>query len=166
MSSTSDVAQKFIDESRRYLSSAYLPRIRACVEQLPNDAIWWRANEESNSIGNLILHLAGNVRQWIASGVGGAPDTRDRQAEFDRREPISNAELLATLTAAVGAADAALARVTPAELPERRTIQGHDTTVFEAIYHVVEHFSTHTGQIIALTKMRPEARVHFEGAAR
>lgn len=161
MPPTADIAQSFIDESRRYLSEEYLPKIRACLEQLSSDAIWWRANEESNSIGNLVLHLAGNVRQWIASGVGGAPDTRERQREFSRRDPIDAAELLATLTAAVRDADAALERVTPAALLECREIQGTDTTVFDAIYHVVEHFSMHTGQIIMLTKMRPEARVQF-----
>ena len=106
MSTTSDLAQAFIDESRRYLSAEYLPKIRACLEHRFGNAIWWRANEASNSIGNLVLHLAGNVRQWIASGVGGAPDIRDRPREFAQREPISRAELLSRLTEAVGAADA------------------------------------------------------------
>ncbi|HEY9448128.1 MAG TPA: DinB family protein [Gemmatimonadaceae bacterium] len=161
MSTTSDLAQAFIDESRRYLSAEYLPKIRACLEQLSDEAIWWRANEASNSIGNLVLHLAGNVRQWIASGVGGAPDIRDRPQEFAQREPIAGTELLSRLTEAVGAADATLARLSPDALREHRTIQGTSTTVYMAIYHVVEHFSTHTGQIILITKMHPEARVQF-----
>jgi uncharacterized damage-inducible protein DinB len=161
MSTTSNLAQVFIDESRRYLSAEYLPKIRTCLEQLSDEAIWWRANEASNSIGNLVLHLAGNVRQWIASGIGGAPDVRDRPQEFAQREPIARAELLSRLTDAVEAADATLARLSPDALLEHRTIQGTSTTVYEAIYHVVEHFSTHTGQIILVTKMHPEARVQF-----
>lgn len=161
MSTTTDITQPFIDESRRYLSAEYLPKIRTCLEQLSDEVIWWRANEASNSIGNLVLHLAGNLRQWITSGVGGAPDTRNRPLEFKQRDPIGGGELLAILTAAVESADATLAHLAPAALLERRTIQGQETTVFAAIYHAVEHFGMHTGQIILVTKMRPEARVQF-----
>ena len=161
-----DLAQLFVTQSRYYLQNEYRTKLRAAVEALPADALWWRPNEQSNSVGNLLAHLAGNVRQWIVSGVGGAPSTRDRAAEFAAHSGSGVAELLANLEQVLDETDAVLAKVTAADLATTRTIQGRDITVLEAIYHVVEHFSTHTGQIIALTKMRPEARVHFEGAAR
>ena len=155
------LAQAFLDRSRRYLSREYLPKIRVCLAALTEEALWWRANPASNSVGNLMLHLAGNVRQWIVSGVGGAPDERQRQEEFDQRGPVPAAELLARLTRAVADADAVLARLTAADLSERRAIQGRDVAVLEAIYHVVEHFAMHTGQIILLTKMHAAVELRF-----
>ena len=148
------VAQSFIDQSRTLLTASHFPRIERCLEQLSDDNVWWRASPESNSIGNLLLHLAGNARQWIISGVGGAPDHRQRQQEFDERGSVPAADALARLRATVEEVDRVLAGVTAEELLERRTIQGCDVTVLEAIYQVVEHFSMHTGQIILLTKMR------------
>ncbi len=165
-----ETSQAFIDRSRRYLSAEYLPKIRLCLDHLTDDDVWWRANDASNSIGNLILHLAGNARQWIVSGVGRMPDARDRQAEFDQREVIPAAELLARLTGTIAEVDAVLATVPPADLQKPRRIQGCDVTVLEAIYHVVEHFAMHTGQIILLAKMRSPAGISFydvrDGVAR
>jgi uncharacterized damage-inducible protein DinB len=150
----SSTPQAFIAESRKYLTASYLPRIERAVERLSDEALWWRANAESNSVANLMLHLAGNVRQWIVAGVGGAPDVRRRQEEFDATGGVSRDELLETLRSAVHDADAALARVPLDDLQKRLTIQGSDVTVFEAIFHVVEHFSMHTGQIIFVAKGR------------
>lgn len=144
----------FIDRSRSYLTDDYLPRIERCLEQLSDDDVWWRPNDASNSVGNLLLHLAGNARQWIVSGVGGAEDVRRRQEEFDERAPLPKAELLARLRAALADVDAVLAQLDPGTLLETRHIQGHDVTVLEAVYHVVEHFSMHTGQIIYVAKQR------------
>ena len=129
-----------------------MPRIVECLGQLSDEEIWWRPNEASNSVGNLLLHLAGNVRQWIVSGVGGEPDTRDRQREFDERTAIPRDELLAKLRAVLEESDAALARLDTATLCDLVTIQGRELTVLGAVYHVVEHFGMHTGQIILLSK--------------
>jgi len=147
------IEQAFLAQSRRLLTGSYLPRIEKAVEGLSDEQLWWRANAGSNSIGNLILHLAGNVRQWIVSGVGGAADARDRQSEFDARGPMPLADLLARLRSTVEEADRVLANVTPGTLLERRRIQSYDVTVLQAIYAVVEHFSMHTGQTILLAKM-------------
>jgi uncharacterized damage-inducible protein DinB len=149
-----DSGQLFLRESRKYLREDFLPRIAACLAPLGEEDIWWRPNEASNSIGNLVLHLAGNVRQWIVAGVGGTDDRRDRQAEFDQRDAIPGGELLARLRSVVNEAAEVIEGLTPAQLAERRLIQGYETTVLGAIYHVVEHFSMHTGQIILLTKAR------------
>jgi uncharacterized damage-inducible protein DinB len=148
-----EVAQAFIDHSRRLLLEHYLPRIERCLERLSDEELWWRANPECTSVGNLLLHLAGNVRQWVISGLGGATDRRQRQQEFDERAPIPREALLNSLKQTVEEAAVVLARVSPHSLPERRQIQGSDVTVLEAIYHVVEHFSMHTGQIILQTKL-------------
>ena len=95
----SDVAQAFLDESRRYLLKENLPKIERCLESLTEEDVWWRPNEQSNSIGNLLMHLAGNLRQWIISGVGGADDVRQRAQEFDERSPLPVATLMAQLRA-------------------------------------------------------------------
>lgn len=151
---TMDVAAEFLHQSRRYLRGDYLPRILICLETLSEADVWWRGNEASNSIGNLVLHLAGNIRQWVIHGVGGAPDVRRRQEEFDQRSSLPPSELAARLRGTLDEVDAVLAAVDPATLLDPRRIQGLDTTVMGAIYHVVEHFSTHTGQIVMLTKLR------------
>jgi len=147
------IEHAFLAQSRRLLTQSYLPRIEKSVEGLSDEQLWWRANAESNSIGNLILHLAGNIRQWIVSGIGGAADARDRQREFDERGPLPAAELLARIRSAVEDADQVLANLSAAALLERRRIQTYDVTVLQAIYTVVEHFSMHTGQTILLAKM-------------
>jgi uncharacterized damage-inducible protein DinB len=141
----------FLSHSVAYLQQEYVPKIERAIDPLTTEEIWWRPNEASNSIGNLILHLAGNVRQWIVGGVGGGSMARDRESEFQTREPLDAAELSRRLRAAVDDACAVIAASEP-HLTERREIQGFDTTVFGAIYHVVEHFAMHTGQIILLAK--------------
>ena len=151
----------FLAQSREYLTGHYLPKIGAAIERLAEADLWWRPNDASNSIGNLMLHLAGNIRQWIVSGVGGAPDERDRAAEFARRDPISGDELLAILTEAVLEADAVIARTDPADLNDRRAVQGRSLTALQAIYHAVEHFGMHTGQILYIAKLRSGADLGF-----
>ena len=155
-----DAATLMIALSRRYFRE-YLTKIRLSVSVLDDRVIWARPNESSNSIGNLILHLAGNVRQWIVSGIGGAADVRNRQAEFDQRDPIPGTELIDTLEATISDVDRVLASLKPEDLFTRRSIQANDVTVLEAVYHVVEHFSMHTGQIILLAKADQADRVRF-----
>jgi uncharacterized damage-inducible protein DinB len=149
-----DTARNFIAESRAFLSSDYLPKIERCLEVLTDEDVWWRAGEGSNSIGNLLLHLEGSTRGWIINVVGGSHSPRDRQQEFDEREQIPRAELLARLRRTLAEADEVLARLDPEELPERRQTPWEEVTVLWAVYHAVEHFAMHAGQIIMLAKMR------------
>jgi uncharacterized damage-inducible protein DinB len=149
-----DPDRMFFEEARRYLAVEYPTKIRACLARLSDDDIWWRPNEASNSIGNLLLHLSGNVRQWIVSGVGGVPDVRRRREEFDERGPVPRAAVLARFDAAIADADRVLAGLAAGDLAAPRRIQGRDTTVLLAIFHVVEHCAMHTGQIAYLTKQR------------
>jgi uncharacterized damage-inducible protein DinB len=147
-----ETTREFLTVARKYLREDYLPKIERCLERLTDEQVWWRPGENSNSIGNLLLHLEGNARQWILSGVGGAPDARVRQREFDERTQLPRATLVEKLRATLGEVDGVLARLTAREIGGRRKIQGHDVSVLEAVFHVVEHFSMHTGQIILLTK--------------
>jgi len=128
-------------------------RIETCVTALTTEQVWSRGGENENAVGNLMLHLAGNVRQWIVSGVGGAPDVRQRDREFASHGGVAVAELMARLRTAVEEADLVIASLPLERLTERLTIQGYDVSVLEAVYHVVEHFSMHTGQIIFAAKM-------------
>jgi len=128
-------------------------RIRECAGPLTEEQLWWRATESQNAVGNLLLHLAGNVRQWIVAGTGGAPDIRVREREFSSRGGTAAADLLERLEQTVEEAAAVLERLPPGRNEERVKIQNYEVTVLEAVYHVVEHFSQHTGQIILLARL-------------
>jgi uncharacterized damage-inducible protein DinB len=147
----------FLDQSRFLLTADYMPKIEQCVARLTEDDIWWRPHETSNSIGNLLLHLRGNVGQWIIGGVGQRDFERHRQQEFDERSHRPARELLALLKATVAEADEVIGGLDAEALTTRRHIQFYELSVLEAIYHVVEHFSMHTGQIILIAKMRTGA---------
>lgn len=153
--------QEFIDKSRYYLSTEYLTKIKQCLDALPEEALWKRPNESSNSIGNLLLHLTGNIRQWIVGGVGQHEVVRDRAAEFAAQDGGSRLELFQNLERAIREVDEVLASLKPEQLKEERVIQGRSTTVMSAIYHVVEHFAMHTGQIVLMTKTYAPGAVSF-----
>jgi uncharacterized damage-inducible protein DinB len=142
----------FLDYSIQELRQSE-SRIRTCLEKLNAEQVWMRGAATENAAGNLVLHLCGNVRQWIVSSVGAQPDHRDRDAEFAARGGVAPAELIARLHATVEQAVEVLSKVTADRLLERIVVQGYDVSVMEAIYHVIEHFSGHTGQIIFATKM-------------
>lgn len=131
-----------------------MPRIAGCLEQLSDEEIWWRPNEASNSIGNLVLHICGNMRQWIISGLGGAPDLRERDEEFAERGPIPGAALRNKFEQTVAEASAVMARFKPQVLTQMYRIQGYDVSGYEAAAHVIEHVAYHTGQIIYATKLK------------
>ena len=156
-----EIGPSFIACARAYFADDYLPKIERCLELLTDEQIWWRANPQSNSIGNLLLHLSGNVRQWIVCGLGGAPDERDRDAEFAQRNMIPRDELLARLKQTLSEADGALAKFDAGKLLDNYSIQGCDVTALSAIFHVVEHFSMHAGQIIYITKQLTAGDLHF-----
>jgi len=128
-------------------------RIQDCLGRLTYDQIWLRNSDNANSVGNLVLHLCGNVRQWIGYGVGGQADLRDRDSEFAARGGLQPAELSERLQATISDAAGIIRSLPPERLLETRIIQKYDVTEMEAIMHVVEHFGQHTGQIIFATKL-------------
>ncbi len=156
-----DLSRAFISQARTFLTEEYLPKIERCLEQLSDDQIWWRANPEANSVGNLILHLSGNARQWIVSGLGDQTDQRRRQSEFDERGPVARDQLLGLIRNTVAEVGAVLAGFDSTRLLTQYAIQGTNATALAAIFHVTEHFSMHTGQIIVLTRMLANVDLNF-----
>ena len=143
----------FLEFSRNKLLEEYWPRLQTCVESLTDEQVWWRPNDSSNSIGNLLLHLNGNVWQWLVASFNRLEDTRDRPAEFSEHAGLPSPALLATLDATIAEASGVLSRLTEADLLASFEIQGYHLRGLDAVYQVVEHFALHYGQILYITKM-------------
>ena len=152
---------EFIEASRVFLRDDYLPKLLHCVERMSDDDVWWRPNEVSNSAGNLILHLCGNLRQWIVSSIGGVEFNRDRNAEFAARGPVPKAELAANLKQTIENVDSVLGSLKSERLLERFKVQKYEVSTLQAVYHVVEHFGYHLGQILYIYKMRSGSDPRF-----
>ncbi|MFZ0303114.1 MAG: DUF1572 family protein [Terracidiphilus sp.] len=146
------LATMFIAFSRQKLLGQYWPRLRECVESLTDEQVWWRPNPASNSIGNLILHLNGNVTQWLVDSFNRDEDKRDRPAEFAAEGGLTAAELLAKLGATMERAAMVLDRLTLDDLLAPYEIQGYHVHGLDAVYQVVEHFGLHYGQIAYIAK--------------
>ena len=147
-----ELAALFLEFSRKKLLGQYWPRMKECVAPLTEEQVWWRPNDASNSIGNLLLHLNGNVGQWLVASFNKDEDNRDRPAEFAAHGHATAVELLAKLGATMDAAAAVLDRLTVEELLAPYTIQGYEVRGLDAVYQVVEHFGIHYGQIVYITK--------------
>jgi uncharacterized damage-inducible protein DinB len=133
-----------LDQMTEYLS--------ACIKKLSDEQVWRRQGAYENAVGNLVLHLCGNARQWVMHGVGGAADVRVRAEEFSADGGMGGAELIALFTTTMTEAKDVIAAVSAERLVERITPQGRDVTVMEAISQVVGHVQLHVGQIILVTK--------------
>jgi uncharacterized damage-inducible protein DinB len=155
------IAENFLSRSRYWLTKEYPIKLRHCVEALPPTAVWSRPNPTSNSVGNLLVHLTGNVTEWILGGVGGRQINRYRAGEFAQSDGADAKKLLDDLENVLSGADAVLGALTESDLQRSLVIQDRETTVLAAVYHVVEHFSMHTGQIIFLTKMYAPGKIQF-----
>lgn len=151
----------FVARARDYLVNEYPAKLRITLKALPPDKLWWRPHQDSNSVGNLLLHLNGNLRQWIVAGVGDEGFERHRAAEFAAREGQPVSELLAVLERTLADVDRILSALTAERLAERCAIQGRDLTVLDAVFHVTEHFAYHLGQIIFVSKMCAPGGVHL-----
>ena len=152
----------FLEFSRWKLVDEFWPRLRATVESLSPEQVWWRPNASSNSVGNLVLHLNGNVRQWlVVPFTSGAEDRRDRPSEFAERRTIPPPELLTTLGETMREAAAVLSRLTEDDLRATFHIQGYTVSGLHAVYQVVEHFGLHYGQIVYIAKMLQDRDLGF-----
>jgi len=154
-------ADLFISRSRYWLTKEYPIKLRHCVDALPRATVWARPNATSNSVGNLLVHLTGNVTEWILGGVGGQTISRYRAGEFAQKDGRDGPALLDDLEAILAKADSVLASLNATTLERSIVIQGRQTTVAGAIYHVVEHFAMHTGQIILMTKLYAPGKIKF-----
>lgn len=142
---------------------AALSRIAHCVNQLSQEQVWWRPPQGMNAIGNLLLHLAGNVQQMLVANLTGAPDTRNRPAEFASREPVAKEELLAKLTAAVQQARTAFQGASDERLAQVARVNNFDLTGIAAAVRCVSHFRGHTQEIIHMTRELLGDKYQFAG---
>lgn len=145
------VATLFLDYSSKKLEQA-TKDLNTCLGKLTDAQVWEQHGAHENAVGNLVIHLCGNMRQWIMHGVSGANDVRVRDAEFSTRDGWSAAALGELFGTTVTEARNVLASVTTERLVERTTPQSREVSVLEAIYVVVGHVQQHLGQIIVLTK--------------
>jgi uncharacterized damage-inducible protein DinB len=157
----SDVSAALIREARRRLYDESLPRIRTCLGQLTVDEIWARPNEQTVGAGNLVLHLSGNVRQYVLATLGGVTDARERQREFDATGPMPTAELLGRLEQTMAEAWPVIERLDAAALLRTYRVQGFVESGLGILVHVIEHFSYHTGQIAYVVKSRKNVDLGF-----
>ena len=148
----SEIAAIFLALSRNKLLDQFWPRLKACVEPMTVEQVWWRPNEASNSVGNILLHLNGNMTQWIVASFNREEDKRDRPAEFSAHGGLTAAELLELLGSTIAAAGEVLNRQTVEELLAPYEIQGYHVRGLEAVYQVIEHFGLHYGQIAYIAK--------------
>ncbi|HZF11070.1 MAG TPA: DinB family protein [Thermoanaerobaculia bacterium] len=159
--SGADFGHALLAEAKRRLLGESVPRLQKCLGLLSEEEIWRHPNVETPSVGNLVLHLQGNVRQYIVSGLGGAPDQRQRSKEFAETGPLPTAELLSRLDALMAEVEATLDRVDPESLLAKRRVQGFDESGLSILVHVVEHFSYHVGQITYVVKSRQAVDLQY-----
>jgi hypothetical protein len=159
------IAPLFVDAARDCFAEGFR-KIEHCLEQLTDEQVWWRPREgqagEMNSIANLMLHLAGNLRQWIIGGIGGTKDVRNRPQEFADRSRVPAAELLGSLRRTVAEADVVLAKLDADQLMQPRRIQGFDTTVLAAAFDTIAHFRGHAQEIIHMTREQLGGEYRFD----
>ncbi|SRR5579883_80786 len=151
---TADELAAMVGTAATHELDTALERIKHCLDQLTDEQIWHRHQPGLNSIGNLILHLCGNLRQWIVAGIGGASDDRNRPAEFAEQGPIPKEELMRSLEVVAEEAKWVLAGVNARQLAEVRRIQGFDVTGVAAIFDSVPHFRGHTQEIVHMTRLQ------------
>ena len=146
-----EIAALFLDYSCKKLDGM-TENLRVCLGKLNDAQVWERHGAHENAVGNLVLHLCGNMRQWVMHGVGGAKDVRVRDAEFSADGGLSGAGLMELFEGTVAEARGVIASLPAERLVERITPQGRDVSVLDAIYQVVGHVQQHVGQVILLTK--------------
>jgi uncharacterized damage-inducible protein DinB len=159
------LARALISECENRLFDESLPRLRKCLGMLSEEEIWSRPNSEANSVGNLVLHLCGNVRQWVCTGLGGQADVRDRAREFSERGPIPTRELIERLELTMAEARAVIRELDVHTLLEKRPVQIYEENAVTILIHVTEHFSYHVGQIAYFVKARKGGDLGFYAGA-
>lgn len=145
-----------IEETHRRIIEESIPRIKKCLTTLSEKEIWFKSNDNSNSVGNLVLHLCGNVQQWIGSGLGKLSDNRTRDWEFEEKGPLPNSELIKKLDSIISLFNEILPKISDEDLLRKYKVQIYEESGVSILVHVIEHFSYHTGQITYFTKWRKD----------
>ena len=145
-----------VTETRRRLFGEGIPRIAKCLDVLTEEEIWLKPNENSNSVGNIILHLCGNVRQWLGAGLGKLPKVRQRDEEFSTKGGFNKKEILEKLKELQEMSESVLDKVTAEDLLTVHEVQVYQETGLSILVHVTEHFSYHVGQITYFVKAKKD----------
>jgi uncharacterized damage-inducible protein DinB len=153
--------KNLIAETKRRIIGESIPRIKKCLNVLSEQEIWFKPNDHSNSVGNLVLHLCGNVTQWIGSGLGKMPDNRLRDLEFSEKGPLPSTKLTEALDRLIPLIENTLDNLTEEDFLQLHKVQVYQETGVNILVHVVEHFSYHTGQIAFFTKWRKNMDMNF-----
>lgn len=157
----SQLSSLLLTEVRRRLFDESIPRLEKCLGMMSESEIWHRPNENSNSVGNLVLHLCGNCRQWVISTLGHVPDERQRQQEFDERGPIPTPDLIRMLHTLREELNRVLHTLSPDMLAQTYDVQGYSETGLGILLHVVEHFSYHVGQVTYYVKASKDVDTRY-----
>jgi len=164
LSDSSALTNAFIAEIKRRLFGENIPRLKKCLEKLSDEQIWYRPNNSSNSVGNLVLHLHGNVRQWVVAGLAENRDVRERQKEFDEKGPVPREQMIANMDKLMMEVDQILNQVSSKDLLAIRNVQGYQESGLSILVHITEHFSYHVGQVTYIVKMLKDADMgYYEG---
>lgn len=150
-------------EFKRRVFEESMVRIQKCLQELSEEQIWHRPNAQLSSIGNLILHVCGNAKQWICSGIAGQPDFRERSKEFETDQQLSKSELMELLNKTKTQLDTCVEVLDANDLLRKRKVQVFDEHPLSVLIHVIEHFSYHTGQITWQTKLFTERDLKYYG---
>ena len=156
MEPTNNLSDVALAALRNRITQILPSQIRACVDELTEEQLWWRPNEQTNSVGNLVLHVSGSMRHYLSRGVGGIEYQRDRPAEFAERGPIPRAQLLATFDETISQAATVLDSFDTSRFLAPTDEQNYVPTVFDLIFNIAIHLATHAGQIVFVTKMLKE----------
>lgn len=159
MSDETLLATTVLEALRLRITKIFPEQIIACIEELDEAQLWWRANESSNSVANLVLHLSGSLRHFLSHTVGGIAYERDRPAEFREREHRSKAEVLATFRETIDEAETVLQAFATKRFLDATPEPAYNPTFYHLLYTVSLHLATHTGQIVYVTKMLKEGAV-------
>lgn len=151
-----DLSNVALEALRGRITRILPAQIRACVEELTEEQLWWRPNEQTNSVGNLVLHMSGSMRHYLSRGVGGLEYERDRPAEFAERGPLPKERLLSTFDETISQAAQTLEAFDSSRFLDLSDEQSYVPTIFDVIFNIAIHLATHTGQIVYVTKMLKE----------
>ena len=149
-----------VEVARARLCVHLTGQARACLDALKPEQVWWRPNEQSNAVGNLVLHCAGSTRFYIGRIIGGSDFVRDRATEFAERRELPPAQLRSHLDMAIEEADAALRRFDPARLLDMTDETPEPMTLLEVIALQLSHYALHVGQIAYATKLMDAGAIH------
>jgi uncharacterized damage-inducible protein DinB len=156
MEQANDLSEVALEALRKRITKVLPAQIKECVEQLDEDQLWWRPNEQANSVGNLVLHVSGSTRHYLSRSIGGIQYERDRPAEFAERGPVPKEQLLSIFDETIAQATQVLDEFDASRFLHRGEEPNYFPTLFDQLLGIAVHLATHAGQIIYVTKMLKE----------